>query len=446
MNQLNYKKLIDTFVKIVGIDFHVLHTIFYRSWGVIAGGVTVLIIPFGLSPTMQGYYYAFASILALQIFFELGLNQVIMQLVSREAAHIKFEEEGLLIGSIDKLDHLYGLVVFIRRWYLVAAIVFALSVGICGWMFFSFQNNAEPINEWLPAWFLLVGLTSVNLYLSPKLAIVEGTGAVGEVARLRLHQSIIGNILLWTLLLNGADLWAVISIPLVSTIVTPIWLSKKAPWLSTLNSRIKINWRQEIFPLQWRIGVSWMSGYLIFQLFTPIVFSFHGAMEAGRLGMAIAIFNAVTNLGMSWVGAKAPLFTMLITRKELAEVKSIFKRCTLQAAIITGILGFIVYFAVCLLVFLDFDIANRVAAPSTLFWMALSSILNTLIFSGATYMRAHLEEPMLLQSLVGAIITTAAILITKEDITLMMMTIALLNTLVGLPWTFMLVKKYFNRK
>lgn len=34
----------------------------------------------------------------------------------------------------------------------------------------------------------------------------------------------------------------------------------------------RVSWKTEIWPLQWRIALSWLSGYFIFQLFTPILF------------------------------------------------------------------------------------------------------------------------------------------------------------------------------
>jgi hypothetical protein len=439
--QIKFERLI----QLSGIDFHVFHTLVLRSWGVIAGGVTILLIPIGLTPELQGYYYAFASILALQIFFELGLNQVIIQLVSHDAAYIQLTKNDILEGSVERVNRLNGLVNFIRRWYAFVAITFALIVGPAGWFFFANRSQEIPIIDWLPAWFILVGLTAVNLYLSPRLAIVEGTGAVGNIARLRLLQSIIGNAVLWALLLCGAQLWATIAIPLISIICTSAWLGKKALWMKKSRGNSLINWKRDILPLQWRISLSWMSGYVLFNLFTPIVFSIHGPVEAGRLGLAISIYGAVTGLGMSWVAAKSPLMTMHISRGESSELNYLFKNSAVQSTIFTSLLACVVYIVVCIANSLDLSIANRIAVPATLFWMAISSIINTLIFAAATYMRAHREEPMLMPSIVGAILTLFAVFITKDNVTNMMMAVAFLNTMVGLPWTIFLLKRYWDR-
>ena len=50
---------------IFGLDFHILATLLFRGWAVIAGGVTILLLPLYLSPSEQGYYFTFAELLAV---------------------------------------------------------------------------------------------------------------------------------------------------------------------------------------------------------------------------------------------------------------------------------------------------------------------------------------------------------------------------------------------
>jgi hypothetical protein len=94
---------------VAGFDVHILHTLLFRGWNLMAGALSVLLIPFFLSPTQQGFYYTFASILALQVFFELGLNQVIIQLVSHEAAHLTIHDDGTASGEAERIHRLNGL-------------------------------------------------------------------------------------------------------------------------------------------------------------------------------------------------------------------------------------------------------------------------------------------------------------------------------------------------
>ena len=50
----------------------------------------------------------------------------------------------------------------------------------------------------------LICATAVNLWLSPGLSVMEGCGKVGQVARMRIVQSVIGYSLFWMALILGA--------------------------------------------------------------------------------------------------------------------------------------------------------------------------------------------------------------------------------------------------
>ena len=70
----------------LGIDRAVFLTLVGRVWGVGAGLVTIFFVTTALSPEQQGYYYTFYSLIALQVFAELGLNYAIVQFPRPAAA------------------------------------------------------------------------------------------------------------------------------------------------------------------------------------------------------------------------------------------------------------------------------------------------------------------------------------------------------------------------
>ncbi len=446
-NQVLTPRLAQRILNAAGLDFHVLLTLVFRGWGILAGAITMVLLPMWLSPSQQGYYYTFASLLALQIFFELGLNQVIVQLVSHEAAHLSFNKDGIVHGDAERQARLGGIVALIRRWYTIAALLFAVLTSGAGWFFFGrYEGEALPVNAWAPAWGIVVVFSAINLFLSPWLAFIEGTGQVGQVARLRLIQSVAGYSMLWILLLLGANLWISAAIPIASVVSTLLWLRSRSSWFKHMSSeKTTISWRHDIFPLQWRIAVSWASGYFIFNLFTPVVFSSHGAKEAGRLGMAMSVFNAASTLGLSWINAKAPTFTMYISRGESAALNRLFKAVSLRSTAVTAVLGFTVVAVVAIANHQGITAIHRIASPDTLFWIACASVANTAVYSAATYMRAHREEPMLPVSVVIALLTIIAVVLMRDDVIRMMMVYAAICTCISLPWTALLLKRYRAR-
>lgn len=435
---------------VAGLDFHVLVTVLFRGWAIVAGGATVFLLPLWLSPTEQGYYFTFASVLALQIFFELGLNQIVMQLVSHEVAHLTETEDGRLTGKETHLGRLSSLARLISRWYGVAAILFALVGGVAGAVFFM-QKGTEPMSVWLGIWVVLVGATAANLWLSPGLAVMEGCGKVGQVARLRLAQSVLGYALLWATLLSGAGLWAATAVPVVSAVCTGYWLKAHGNMLRWLTNRVvdvknQLGWRTDVLPLQWRIALSWASGYLIFNLFTPMVFSHHGAIEAGRLGMALTVFSAISTIGMSWVNAKAPNFTTHIARGERRELNILFQALFLRSTVVIALTSTILVLAAWYLNQIGVPQMMRIASPSVLAVLAVVTTVNSMVFAMAIYMRAHREEPMLTQSIVvGLMIACSVYIGSKYGVFTMMLLYMLVSVFVSLPWTIRLFSKYLKR-
>lgn len=435
---------------IAGLDFHVLVTLLFRGWAIVAGAATVFLLPLWLSPTEQGYYFTFASVLALQIFFELGLNQIVMQLVSHEVAHLTETADGRLTGKEAHLGRLSSLARLIGRWYGVAALLFAIIGGIAGALFFTLKGT-EPMSVWLGVWVVLVAATGVNLWLSPGLAVMEGCGKVGNVARLRLVQSVLGYAILWAVLLSGAGLWAATAVPIVSAVCTGYWLKAHGNMLGWLSSRAvnlnnQLSWRADVLPLQWRIALSWASGYLIFNLFTPMVFSHHGAVEAGRLGMALTVFSAISTIGMSWVNAKAPNFTMHIARGERRELNSLFKALFIRStvAIALASTGFVLI--AWYLSQIGLPLMMRIASPSVLVVLAIVTTVNSMVFAMAIYMRSHREEPMLTQSIVGGLLVACTVYIGSiYGVLIMMLLYMVVCIFVSLPWTVWLFLKYSKK-
>jgi len=435
---------------VAGLDVHVLHTLLFRGWGVLAGGLSIVLIPLFLSPTQQGFYYTFASVLALQVFFELGLNQVIIQLVSHEAAHLTINDDGTVSGDAARTYRLIGFIRLLRRWYAFAAVLFVVLAGGAGWMFFALKGGDLTVEQWGATWVALVLFTSINLFLSPSLAVIEGTGQVGAVAHLRLLQSMVGYGVMWTLLLLGTGLWAAVAVPAVSALATSLWLRRRSgmfrqPTAAMIQGFEPISWRRDVFPLQWRIAISWTCGYVIFNLFTPIVFARHGAVEAGRLGMALTIFSAITTIGLSWINAKAPNFTMYISRGESEGLNHLFRAVALRSIAATALLCSIVMMVVLLGNHYQVEAVNRIASLDTNLWIACAATVNTTVYAAAVYMRAHREEPMLPVSVVSAAVTLANVALMKNDISMMMLGYAVTSVIVTLPWTFLLYRGYRAR-
>jgi O-antigen/teichoic acid export membrane protein len=314
------------------------------------------------------------------------------------------------------------------------------------------RTGSLPRSAWAGPWLILVVMTAFNLYCSPMLAVMEGCGRVGQVARLRLVQSMIGYGLTWIALFAGGGLWAIPLSTATAGLCTAYWLRLDTSLLRQFESSAAIpveraiDWRREVLPFQWRIAVSWISGYLIFQLFTPLIFVNLGPVAAGRLGIASAIFNALMSVGVSWINAKIPSLTAHITRGERDQLNRSFATVASRSIGFTTLSSALVVVVVYVLGALGVHHVDRIADLPTLVCIAVTTSATTVIYAAASYIRAHREEAMLSVSVVSGLATLAAAYFASRHGTLLTMLLqACVTIFISLPWTLKLFQQYHRR-
>jgi len=369
-----------------------------------------------LSPVEQGYYYTFSSILGLNIFFELGLTFVIMQFASHEKAGLEWTDAGDLTGNERNLKRLGSLLRFAVRWYGIAAIISLIGISLGGCWFFRTSHHDGANVQWMIPWLSVCLASSISFFLAPIYGILEGCGKIAEMNGLFAKQAILSSIVFWIALFGGLKLFAVPLLAMIPLLVAgPILFSKYFKALLTLwrvsaGGEETISWKKEILPLQWKISLSWASGYFIFQLAAPVLFRTHGAVLAGQYGMSLKMIESIQSLSQAWTSTKAATFGTLIAKREFMNLKKLFRATmfgSLGANILfsLGFLGLIVG-----LHLMKMPLAARFLPTSLLSLMCLNAFLNCVIFSIACLLRAEKKEPLFGLSIVAAILNTLAVM------------------------------------
>lgn len=431
----------------VGIDKAIFFTSFARIAQGVGGIISVLFVARYLTGIEQGFYFTFASILAIQVFFELGLNGIITQYVAHEASHLflngnKYEGETKYISRMASLLH------FCVKWYAILAVILFVVLSATGYIFFSNFYKAETPVDWLLPWLLLSIGTTLYFLLSPFIAFVEGLGKVKEVAKIRLLQQVISMLVVWSGLFIGLKLYVggiatLVSISILAYFIIRIFLPLFRNIYSTKIIE-RISYRNEIFPFQWKIAISWISGYFIFQLFNPVLFASEGAIVAGQMGMTLTALNAILGFTLSWVTTKIPIFSGLIAQKKYLQLDSLFNRTLLQSAFINflGLVGmFVVIFCIRYynMTLGGKNFSNRFLPYLPMMMMMLPIFLNHIIAAWATYLRCHKREPMLIQSItMGMLCSLSTVFLGKYYGILGMTTGYLIFTLIGFIWTYLI--------
>ncbi len=402
--------------RFLGIDRAVGFTILGRVWSLATSAVSLWMIVHFLNKDEQGFYYTFGSVLGLQIFFELGLSYVILQYASHEMADLKFNEQRLVQGDAVAKARLASLLWFAMKWYGVVAFLVVLLVLPSGLWFFSSHYPSDLGVVWKGPWTILSLATAASLFLSPLWSIVEGVGRVAETAMMRMCQGIFSTLVMWAALFSGCRLYASPILSSLNVLFASAWLIVRfGPFLLDLmRSRTPVygvRWWEEIFPFQWKIAVSWLSGYFITQLYNPVMFAYHGAAEAGRMGMALSMSSSLSGVALSWLSTKSSPFGQMVARKDYESLDRVFFRSLWQSLGLLVMAAGGVFAILLYLKYIHHPIGLRVLDPLPLAFLFTATIIQHIVNAEAVYLRAHKKEPFLWTSVAGGVMTALSVYI-----------------------------------
>ena len=179
------RSIIKQMASYAGLNRAIGFSLLARSWQIIAGPITMLLVAHYFNLTQQGFYYTFSSVLALQVVFELGLAFVITQFASHEFATLSWGGAGEICGDRAAVDRFHAILRRSVIWYGGVAVLMALFVLPAGLYFFSSHDTAGLNVSWQNPWVALVLAASLYLPIIPVLAAIEGSGQVAQVNRLR---------------------------------------------------------------------------------------------------------------------------------------------------------------------------------------------------------------------------------------------------------------------
>jgi len=375
--------------------------------------LSALVLPLSLflvahffSPTAQGFYFTFSSILALQVVFELGFSQCITQFASHEFAHLSFLPDNTLTGDGISLGRLLALAKLALKWYLLAAVLVFIGIGVGGYWFFSFRSSGEI--QWVKPWILVCWATALNLIVVPCFSLLEGCNRIPGTAAIRCAASLARALVLCVAIVSGFQLYSIgLAVLAYCFVCAAGLLYHFLPFYRQLLGRAAeqdLSWRKEIWPFQWKIALSWLSGYFVFQMFTPVLFRFHGPIPAGRFGMTWALIQGISGVATAWGSTKVPRYGMLIKLRKFDDLDELWRGATIKSVIVSALGGGVLLAGTWILKHHS-QLGTRFLDIVPAFYLVLATVLNQIVFGQAFYLRSHKQEPFLALSLVGGIAT-----------------------------------------
>lgn len=313
----------------IGSDSSVYINILNRLLGLFGNLGVIVVIIFALDIQMQGFYYTFYSLVFLKFFAELGLGFAVVQIISH------------ITSSSERVDDLKPHTWFFIKWFGIASIVLCVAlmpaILIFKEQYIEIENYDLRI---ISPWLVLSLATGVSVFLNGLISIIEGHKQILSVSKIRLMQSAANIIVVVTGLMVGAELWS-LALGGIAGVISAAWGISKFRSLFAVDAVSKkrsVDWVEEIWPFQWRLGVSWISGFFIFYCLTPIALRFDGPEAAGRLGMSLQLFQAINSIGILFVSTHSAVFGGLIAQRKFRQMKTTFLSSVKKATLFLGLL------------------------------------------------------------------------------------------------------------
>lgn len=438
-------------VKKIGMDKSIAYSSGSRIVQGVSGVVSVFFISTFLTGEEQGFYFTFGSIVGLQVFFELGLTGIMTQYVAYEASHLQLNDKSVYEGEQLYKSRLASLVTFCFKWYSILSGIVFLFLMITGYVYFNRYGNNYPEISWGIPWILICIGTIIKLFQSPFNSILTGLGKVKEMSKISFFQQLLIPLSSWIGLVCGLKLYVVGIGYLISVLIWQVYVWKTGLIKILLNlAKVKItekvSYVKEIFPYQWKIALSWISGYFVYQLFNPVLFAIEGPTVAGQMGLTISALSAIQALAMSWQNTKIPMYSGLIARKEYNVLDTLFNQTVKQMIIICSFLLSVFYIFIWFLNTTHLRLGDSILAERFLgylptFLLMIAIFLNQFVNSWATYLRCHKQEPYLVYSICSGIACCLSTLILGNLYGLYGVTIGYcIITIVCVPWAYNIYK------
>ncbi len=403
------------FLRRVGLNRAVGYGVLTRLWSLAAGPITLLVIASRFSVEQQGFYYTISSLLALQVFFELGLMYVISQFVSHEFVSLAWGAGGQISGDMYSLGRLTALLGKSVKWFAVASALLIVIFIPAGLVFFNLRH-AEAGFDWQLPWILAVCGTALNLMAVPFMATVNGSGEVAAVNRREMLGAVTGSVLSWLVIGCGGSLYAVFAVTTGNAVISWYWLLREKPALLSLawqqlfaaKGSDRIDWWKEVWPMQWKMALSFASSYFMFQLFTPVLFHYRGAVEAGKMGMSLSVSNALLAASASWMSARYPEFGKITARREWGNLDRMFFLSFWQSMFVV-ITGAVVGWAAVSGLQEWYPRLGQRFIPGKQAALLFGAVcVQIAVNSFATYLRAHKQEPLVVVTVAASIVQGGA--------------------------------------
>ena len=230
---------------------------------------------------------------------------------------------------------------FFVIWFAISGLVLSIIISPAILLFSDRISEIENgTNRIVLPWIAFSVSIGFSIFLMGVISIVEGHRKILEVSKIKLKVSITNFLLAVVLLLTGFELWALPISAFASVAVGFICLLKHHDLILSWKNRVamlKTSWLIDIWPFQWRLAMSWISGFFMFYFLTPFVMWTHGSELAGQLGFSLQIIQIMNSVSVMFISTYFSVFSGLVATGRIVKLLSTLRRATVQSTVFLGL-------------------------------------------------------------------------------------------------------------
>ncbi len=173
-------------------------------------------------------------------------------------------------------------------------------------------------------------------------------------------------------------------------------------------------WHAEVWPFQWKMGLSALSGFLVFQAINPIVLAEQGLKAAGQFGFSLAIMNMVLMVTTVWPISKAAHYANLLSTRQFQKLRHSFLEVTIRSTLFAFCSTLGISIILWWLTYIRLPYVDRLADWLTATALLAAGVVHHIVYCFAVLLRAERREPLLWVNGIGGMLTIAVLWISAH--------------------------------